>query len=365
MQSGSAAAVIVEVYDSPDGLPADCEALFARGGSVFTTRPWWQAVTAAALPAGGHPQYIVIRIDGRAVGLFPMLLHAGLNAFTTPYTCLYTPLIPRAEDVWLVCQAFGRYCTAAAITRLDAIPEEWPFLPEAIDGFRAAGLSWTDYLAGRPGALRETVRRRIRRASRLPDAEFRVISHPTDLESGIVDFERIYATSWKEPEPFPTFNATLMRTAAAEGILRLGLWSIGFQPVAVQFWIMEAGHATVLKLAHDEAFRSHSPGTVLTAYMIQHMLDVERAESIDFGRGDDPYKQDWARRRRRRVGLLLIVPWRPKGAWALVRHAMGRLRARLKQRFSRVPAGAGRDEQEDNPLPSRPWERKSLPPRGP
>ena len=84
----------------------------------------------------------------------------------------------------------------------------------------------------------------------------------------------------------------------------------------------------MLKLAHDEAFKAHSPGTVLTALMLRHLLDQEHVAAIDFGRGDDAYKQGWATQRRQRIGLLLVNPWRPAGAATLLRHIAGRVRAR-------------------------------------
>ena len=60
----------------------------------------------------------------------------------------------------------------------------------------------------------------------------------------------------------------------------------------------------MLKLAHDEAFKAHSPGTVLTALMLRHLLDQEHVARIDFGRGDDAYKQGWAvERRQQRIGV--------------------------------------------------------------
>jgi CelD/BcsL family acetyltransferase involved in cellulose biosynthesis len=116
------------------------------------------------------------------------------------------------------------------------------------------------------------------------------------------------------------------------GLLRLGVWSIGMAPVAAQFWVVRAGHAIVLKLAHDEAFRAHSPGTVLTAMMLRHLLDQEHVARIDFGRGDDAYKQGWAEQRQQRIGLLLVNPWHPAGIAALLRHAGGRMRTALQSR---------------------------------
>jgi len=64
--------------------------------------------------------------------------------------------------------------------------------------------------------------------------------------------------------------------------------------------------------------------------MIRHMIEHERVSELDFGRGDDPYKQGWVAERRQRIGLLLINPLRPGGILALARHTMGRIKARLR-----------------------------------
>jgi CelD/BcsL family acetyltransferase involved in cellulose biosynthesis len=152
------------------------------------------------------------------------------------------------------------------------------------------------------------------------------------MDQATAAFEAVYQRSWKDREPFPTFNVALMRGFAAIGLLRFGVWSIGVEAVAVQVWMVRDGHAIVLKLAHDEAFKAHSPGTVLTALMLRHLLDNEHVARIDFGRGDDPYKQGWATQRRQRIGLLLVNPWRARGAAELLRHAAGRLRAGLRGR---------------------------------
>lgn len=327
-----------EVVRSIDALP---DALFAAADSFFATAPWWRTVLADATPPDADAHFVVCRA-GSSVGLFPML---GRDSFTTPYTCRYAPSFV-GEDIVGVCTAFARHCRRHGVTRLDALPAEWPHLPALIQGAAAAGLAvrrfehfgnwhesvagldWNRYLASRPGALRETIRRRLRRAERLAEARFTLTTGEDTaeaLEAAIAGFETVYAKSWKEPEPFPRFNAALMRTAAHMGSLRLGLWSLAGQPVAAQFWIVEAGHATVLKLAHDEAFKAHSPGTVLTAIMLRHLLDVEHVARIDFGRGDDAYKRDWATERRQRIGLLLANPWLPSGLAAVLRHDIGRV----------------------------------------
>ena len=60
--------------------------------------------------------------------------------------------------------------------------------------------------------------------------------------------------------------------------------------------------------------------------MIEAILSEGGIERLDFGRGDDPYKQLWASRRAQRIGVVLACPWRPAGAAALARHAAGVVR---------------------------------------
>ena len=40
-------------------------------------------------------------------------------------------------------------------------------------------------------------------------------------------YEAIYARSWKEPEPFPAFNATVLPLLAGAGVLRMGVMWLG------------------------------------------------------------------------------------------------------------------------------------------
>jgi CelD/BcsL family acetyltransferase involved in cellulose biosynthesis len=341
-----------ETFASIAALPPEALTLLDDAAGVFAGHAWWDVVLSHAMPAGGTASFVAIRSAGQIAALLPMLVVDGrLGSLTTPYTCAYTPLFAAGLDRPVrisAMAAFGALCRLRAVVRLDALPAEWDGLNDLETGARqaglrvlrfdhfgnwyesVAGLDWAAYLLGRPGALRETIRRRLRRAEKLPDARFELIIQPARIDQAVAAFESVYRRSWKDPEPFPTFNAALMRAMAALGQLRFGIWSIGGEPVAVQFWVVTDGHAIVLKLAHDEAFKAHSPGTVLTALMLRHLLDQEHVTAIDFGRGDDAYKQGWATQRRQRIGLLLVNPWRIAGAAALLRHVAGRVRQAMR-----------------------------------
>jgi hypothetical protein len=339
----------VDAFASLDALPQDAASLFASSTTFFSSRAWWEIVLAHAVPPGAVPRLLLVRQNDEVAALFPMVLGPageGFRALTTPYTGLYEPLVVRGiTDRVPLFTEFSRFCRAFSTTRLDALDSaiEADFTSGCkraglvVGRFNhfgnwhepVAGLDWLEWLARRPGALRETIRRRIRQAERLTDSHFSVFDDRNDIAHGIVAFETVYARSWKDPEPFPLVNPAQIRAAAELGLARLGVWWIGGTPAAAQFWIVEHGRAMVLKLAHDEAFKAHSPGTVLTAWMIRRMIEHERVAEVDFGRGDDPYKQHWVAKRRQRIGLLLINPRRPGGMAALARHAMGRIKARL------------------------------------
>jgi hypothetical protein len=345
----------IEHYATPDALPAGAQALFATSPGLFGSLEWWRTVLAHGMEAGSVPDFLLCRLDGVPVALFPLRQAANgwLSGLTTPYSCLYQPLLAphlTADMVAAVFAAFAHFCRGRAVTRLDALDADWPHLAGWIAGARAArlvvlrfdsfgnwhepvaGLDWRRYLAARPGALRETVRRRLQRVEREKLASFQIVTRGEAVEAGIAAYESVYARSWKQAEPFPQFNSGLMRAGAAAGWLRLGLFRIGDQPVAAQFWVVEQGVATVLKLAHDEAFKTFSPGTVLTAWMLRHFLEQEHVTAIDFGRGDDPYKQGWAGQRRQRIGLVFANPLRFGSLPLLARHALGRVRAVLRRR---------------------------------
>lgn len=353
--TGSAAAArtgpaceIVATYAAPEALPAEAAGLLtlSEGRSLFASLAWYRTVLGHGLDLHERACFAVWPCEGRPAAIFPLARSARgeLRGLTTPYTCVYTiPLAARLGRAEIVQagEALGRFCRGQAAMRLDALPPEWPALAPLLEGLRhaglavrrfdhfgnwhepVAGLSWSAYLAARPGALRETVRRRLRRAENDARVTFEMVTGGDGLDASIEAFESVYRRSWKEPEPFPHFNAALMRATAPLGSLRLGLLRLDGEPVAAQCWIVEDGRAIVLKLAHDERLKSMSPGTVLTAAVLRRLLDEERVREIDFGRGDDPYKSGWANRRRQRIGVLLINPRHPRGLAMLAREELG------------------------------------------
>lgn len=329
--------------------PPDADAVLpAPGqGDFFVSRTWYACVAAHALPPGARAE------AAAAHGLWLALRREGarLASLTVPYSQSWAPLAAPGAD-W---RAAGRALAALWRGRppgmLDTMDPATPGLEAFLEGLREgglrvlrhdhvgswhqawpAGLDWEGYLAERPARLRNTIRRRLERAAGTLRAEILAAPGPA-LEAGIAAFEAVRARSWKPAEPFPAFDAALMRAAAALGQLRLGvLRRAGCgSPVAAQYWILDHGgrRALLPKLFHDEGAREASPGTVLTAHMIRHLIEADGVRALDFGRGDDPYKRLWVAERRQRIGVVLADPRHPAGALAILRHHAGRARRRL------------------------------------
>lgn len=326
----------------------DCARLLqaAGGQSFFLTPWWWRAMLSVGLPPGSAARFLICAAGDTPVALLPLMAHADgtVTGLSGPYTCLFQPLFAHdlgSADMRRVGTAFARHCRAFPPIRLDALDADAPWVAPFLAGARAGGLraarfdhfgnwhepvggvAWATYLRARPGGLRETIRRKMKRGG---ETAFQIVTGGAALEPAIAAYEEVYARSWKTAEPFPDFNATLMREAAAVGALRLGLLHVGAQSVAAQLWIVTNGTATVLKLAHDEAYKPLSPGTVLSVHMIRHLLEVDCVHTLDFGRGDDAYKRLWTTKRHQRIGVILANPWRPAGAAILLRHHIGRWR---------------------------------------
>ena len=340
--------VVLGVERSLDRLGGEWDPLFAAGAGLQTSREWFAASAEAALPPGAAPRFVTVSGHDGPLALFPMLAASDgqWGSLTTPYTCLYQPLLrPDASPDLLhaAVTSFARYCRRWPITRLEALDPDWLGLPVLRAGFQAAGMvprtfahfanwhatvpagSWDSYLKSRPGALRETIRRKMRAAERAGNIRVDIARSAPHLTGALDAYEAVYARSWKEKEPFPRFNGTLARALADAGALRIAVMWRADTPIAAQYWTVVGCCATVLKLAHDEEFKALSPGTVLTATAIRDLIETDGIRDLDFGRGDDPYKRSWTGQRRLRIGMLGLNVRTVTGLQGLAKHDAGRV----------------------------------------
>ena len=186
---------------------------------------------------------------------------------------------------------------------------------------QVAQRSFEEYCAQLPSALQHSIDRGQRRLSKHGDWNIEVQTvDDVKLEAATADFISVYRQSWKQPEPREAFIPSLIKLAIKKQWLRLGILRLQGQPVAAQLWIVKNAKASIFKLAYVEGFERFSPGTVLTAHLMRHVIDVDKVGEVDYLTGDDAYKKDWMSHRRERWGLVSFRQRCWRGGWLATKH---------------------------------------------
>lgn len=340
----------IEVISKPGHLPQDARKLFEAAAVQRGTQLGldWFAGLAEHIFGDSDVCFFVLRHDGAVVAVIPMVAatrsarHA--YALSNYYTALFSPVIVPgldADDLAPLIRAMRqRWPEAGSLTfaPMDPLGREYVLITSALrsagmaafDFFRFAnwslpceGWAWADYLASRDGSLRSTISRMSKRLS-AEGGKLELVSGGLRLELAIRAYERVYAASWKQAEPHSGFMPAMMRAWAERGWLRMGLAWLGERPIAAQCWIVANRHAEIFKLAHDEQFKHLSAGTLLTAFMMEHVLTHDRVQLVDYLIGDDAYKASWMTRRQERWGIVAYDPWRAGGLVGLLRETVSR-----------------------------------------
>jgi hypothetical protein len=346
------------IYRNPDftRLPSTLAGIFeAAGRDSFFALPAWYDLMARHCTTGSSE--IRICADERLGSAAALVLHSTVGeagrrllSLANAYSVEHGVLHPSDSDVAtglaaIVDEILSDTPRWDGIVLSELDPRE-PAYGAAVTALRRAGLlvectfssgnwyentagmSFSDYVAGRPSELRNTWRRKRRRAAAggLKTARF---SGSAGIDRAIADYQAIYAQSWKPAEAHPEFIPGLIRLAAAKGVLRLGISTLDGIPAAAQFWIVWNGRAVIYKLAHDKRFDELSLGTLLTMEIAEWVLGDDRPYEVNFGRGDDPYKKLWLPLRRERWGIAAANPRTARG----LRFGLKREAAKLYHRL--------------------------------
>lgn len=297
-----------------------------HAATPFDRIEWWRGLTEEC---GVKPLLAVAR-DGDHAAILPLRQADGaLHELANWYSFRVAPIVTRGADVTALLTMLARdVATRADRIVLNKFSEEDAAL--LAGAFRAAGWfavvtpsdvnhvlrvtgrCYAEYIAGRPGTVRTTLKRKARKVEvRLFDA----------YDQAAWDaYEAIYAQSWKPEEGSPAFLRRFAREEGAAGRLRFALALAEGKPVAAQFWTVEAGTAFIHKLAHIEEAKPLSPGTTLSAALFEWVIDRDKVAMVDFGTGDDGYKRDWMEEVRTRYRIELLRPIKPRN-WPFIAKA--------------------------------------------
>jgi hypothetical protein len=359
-----AAHLTVIVYSHPDEFPQAVQQLFAEAAltNVESGAHWYRNLVNTVFQGEDAVHFYVLLDDNRPVAALPLLVKKGelgntVEALSNYYTSLYAPLLAEHADVQRIAHLVDAIKVAhAPVTSMRFAPMD----PESngykslFAAFENSGLvphkffsfgnwyqpvkdDWLTYLGNREGTVRSTIKRMGKKFA-ANGGKLELICGGADLERGIVAYKHVYGLSWKKAEPYPDFVPGLIRTCAEQGLLRLGVAWLDEKPIAAQIWIVAHNKANIYKLAYDESFKASAPGTLLTAMLMEHAIDVDKVKEIDYLIGDDPYKAAWMSQRRERWGIIAYNPKAIGGLIGFGKETAGRwlkpIVNRIKKRFS-------------------------------
>lgn len=314
-----------------EDLPPAYQTLFAKAEeqSFDLGWPWLRNFSSTVEDDSGTATIYASEVDGHPHAALPVRLSPNearpsrIKALSNYYTSLYAPVLApggSVKDLVPLIVAMADRHPSATVMEFAPLDPESPSTNALRNALTEAGWitlshfcfgnwylpvtgSWQDYLAGLNGQTRNTLRRMGRKFA-AAGGSLEVVVEPSDLGSAIDAFQEVYAKSWKLPEPHPRFIPGLIRMLADSGRLRLGIAWLDQKPIAAQLWIVQQGKASIYKLAYNEEFARYSPGTLLTAQLMERVIDQDKVGEVDFLSGDDAYKQSWMTHRRERWGLV-------------------------------------------------------------
>jgi hypothetical protein len=333
--------IVVTYHDDLNEVQGDAPlaALLAAPAAAapFDRLEWWRALQEEC---GLNPVIAVARDGQQRAAIAFHRVARDLQSLSNWYTFRVRPIVsPGADSDALLLALASDLAGEAPRISLAGLPDEDGTASNLERSFRKAGWavfrsicdsnhvldvgerSYADYIASRPGQVRTTLKRKAGKVDVTVQSHFDPVSWAA--------YEAVYAQSWKPQEGSPAFLRRFVEEEGAAGRLRLGIARAEGEPVAAQFWTVEAGTAFIHKLAHTVESKPLSPGTTLSAALFEQVIDHDKVALVDFGTGDDPYKRDWMEAMRPRYRLDMYRPGWPGNWTAMAKHAARGLARRL------------------------------------
>lgn len=350
----------LNVYSRLGDLPVGYAPLFAAGHaeSFFYTLPWFENLAQYALDSGEELRLYGLEVDegaeakpvaalmSRSQGSSNFFRGRRLSSLSNYYTTRFRPLVaPDADSQNVIRELVQAICKDRPLwdaIDLRPLDRESGVYADLVQALRNAGMvvqtyfcsgnwycpingrSYLEYLEGLRSSVRNIAKSKNRKIERSGRVQVRIVTNCEGLDEAVRDYEKIYAASWKVPEPYPHFVPGLIRRCAAAGWLRLGLAYVDGEPAAAQLWVVHQKTASIYKIAYDRRFSDLSVGTYLTMRMMERAIDVDKVREVDYLSGDDSYKRDWMSHRRELWGILALNPRTVHGMLGIARHVGGR-----------------------------------------
>jgi hypothetical protein len=328
-------------------------------GALFSSAVWLAEVSEAGLQAGDRLHLQVVFEEGqppRCVALLPAVYsrlygsHPGARVlhFLQREEQPYLPMGEGVDPSQLadsVVASLKKLPKAIDVVRASPLDPNQPFtraLEQALrrHGFwvqfyrharshyaSVAGMRFADYLAQRPRALRESLDLHTRLLMQGGRGEFHFVVTPELVEDAwdTVCFVIGRAAQDDVPESLDYLQRVLA-TCANVGLLRLGIFSLDGEPVAMQLWLIDGPKARCLRIWSVPGQRAFPIDDVLTQLIALCLIDGDAVEELVFGDVNDAFASDWATGLREWPGLAAFNRRTLRGVLGAIRHiALGRM----------------------------------------
>jgi len=313
-------------YSEWEQLPAGANTLFKKGeqDSMFFTRPWFENLVNTALKDEQVMVLACVIESDEVLAILPLMKCTNEHwcSLKHRYSSLYSLLLKeKNRQGTLACLAQGLSQLPfqfldlepfdeknSNINDLQTMMESYGFKCHRSYRFynwihRVQGQSFAEYMAARPSKVRNTIARKHRKLAREHNYNIRLFKG-ADVHDAMADYNAIYRVSWKANELFRDVLEGVAVSFSHQNWTRLAILYIEGQPAAAQLWFVVHDKASIFRLAYDEAWKQYSPGSILTKYLMEYVIDTDKVEEIDFLTGNDAYKRDWMSERRERWGMV-------------------------------------------------------------
>ena len=332
-------------------------ALQSESTSIFFSQSWWDNFLQTVVPEEDTVIWYGCKSEqGTPLLLWPIWKqHTSfwrpmkLKGLSNYYTTLYEPVHTITDDkklnqiidtiVKTICQHHWDYLDLHSLNPRSRI---YNFI---IDAFKhqkkhvqpyfmygnwilpTENQTFSDYLASRPKKIRKTIKLCNNRLKG-QDVKYQIYTQPNEIKNALDLFHKIYFLAWNKQEPYPRFIPGLVKEASQNNWLRLGIMYINNEAAAAQIWLTLHGTSYIYKVCRNPEFNSYSPGTLLTAFLMEQTIDIDQVQKIDYLTGDDAYKKDWMSHREERWGLQVSNPY---NFWGLIRASKNLISHYLQQ----------------------------------
>jgi len=344
----------LKLYNDLDAIERDAGRLLDRSSQpgMFDRLDWFKL--AAHYTLDGDPLVVNANNGSASSWLFLDRKGSYAAALSNWYCLRFRPVTHGREGAQPPIAELAEGLRKAGVSHLfvDRLSEDDP-LPAALrrKGWlvrhEQVNVSWridtkdmdfADYWATRPSRLRNSAKRKARKAG------LRFAFFDRFDDKAWIDLEQVFDASWKLPEGSPELIRDIVVKEGEAGTLRLGLAYKDDLAVAAQIWIIEHGIATIHKLAYREDVKELSAGTILSVEMFRRALEIDKVDKIDFGIGNDTYKREWMTHSVPMYALSAYYPYSWSGLAGLAKAAS----RKILRRF-----GMFRDEVDAHAAPRR------------